>query len=82
MTIEDEFPSLKKKAKRPYGWVQWKGTDVCMDAYCVCGEQMHIDADFAYHIKCSTCKRVYEVGGHVKLYEIDFEPDGTIEESH
>jgi len=26
---------------RPHGWVQWKGTDVCMDVHCACG---HIDA--------------------------------------
>ena len=37
---------------QPHGWIQWKGTNVCMDIHCKCGMLTHIDADFAYHVKC------------------------------
>ena len=57
------------KDNDPYGWIQWKGTDVCMDVHCVCGNSGHIDADFAYYVKCPVCGRYYEVSGYVKLYE-------------
>ena len=54
----------------PHGWIQWKGTGVCMDTYCICGHQSHIDAEFAYFYKCSECKRVYEINGHVEFIEV------------
>ena len=45
------------------GFVQWKGTTVCMDATCpVCGHDGHIDADFAYFLKCGACGALCEVG--------------------
>ncbi len=30
-----------------HGWLQWKGTDACMDIHCKCGTLSHIDADFS-----------------------------------
>ena len=36
----------------PYAFIQWKGTNVCMDCFCVCGEDMHIDSSFAYAVMC------------------------------
>ena len=74
-------PSLDRENEmdRPNGWIQWKGTDACIDLYCKCGEQFHYDGDFMYHVKCPYCGQVYEVGGHVKLYPMDYEPEGTIE---
>jgi len=32
----------------PHAWIQWKGTDVCMDVRCSCGNHGHVDADFAF----------------------------------
>jgi phage FluMu protein Com len=57
--------------KDPHGWIQWKGTDVCMDIHCKCGEHSHIDAEFVYFIQCPKCKTIYEVNGHVQLIERD-----------
>jgi len=54
----------------PHCWIQWKGTDVCMDVHCNCGVIGHIDGEFAYHVKCPNCGRVYAVDGHVELIEI------------
>jgi len=56
--------------KDPHGWVQWKGTDVCMDVHCSCGCHFHIDAEFVYFVECPACNKVYEVNGHVELIEV------------
>jgi hypothetical protein len=52
---------------KPHGWVQWKGTNVCMDVHCECGCHSHIDDEFVYNVKCPKCGRVYHVNGHVEL---------------
>ena len=54
----------------PSTFIQWKGTRICMDVYCACGEHNHIDAGFAYYIKCLSCGRIYEVGTSVALREL------------
>lgn len=50
-------------------FIQWKGTEVCMDIYCPCdpNEPRHVDAAFAYFVRCDNCGAVYEVGTQVKL---------------
>lgn len=58
---------------RPRGWIQWKGTSVCMDVHCACGVMFHIDAEFAYLVKSPCCGRYYGLCGTVALIEI--EPD-------
>lgn len=66
-----EFKSLKRTPPIPNGWIQWKGTNVCIDIHCICGESSHYDGDFMYFIECGYCGRVYECGGYIKLYERD-----------
>ena len=41
-----------------------------MDVYCVCGDQFHIDAEFAYAVQCPHCKRRYEMGTRVEMREM------------
>ena len=48
-------------------YIQWKGTDVCMDVLCKCGKRFHIDGMFAYFVKCPHCQSVYKVGESVSL---------------
>lgn len=37
-------------------FIQWKGTDLCMDFYCPkCNKHSHFDGMFAYAIRCSAC---------------------------
>ena len=55
-----------------YGWIQWKGTDVCMDMHCSCGQLGHIDAEFAYFYEC-VCGKRYAIGSVVKLIELTAE---------
>lgn len=56
--------------KGPHGFVQWKGTEVCMDVHCSCGELTHVDADFAYTIRCGACEKLWAVCPNVRLVEI------------
>lgn len=54
-----------------YGWIQWKGTDVCIDLHCICGTHGHVDGDFMYSVKCKDCGRKYAVGQNIKLIPLD-----------
>lgn len=47
--------------KNPNAFVQWKGTNVCMDFYCECGAQGHFDGYFAYTVKCQHCGTVWQM---------------------
>ena len=53
-----------------YCRIQWKGTNVCMDVHCICGIQGHVDAEFAYFLKCKKCGRTYSTGCNVKMIEL------------
>lgn len=75
---QNKFPSLNIPHPEPHGWIQWKGTEVCMDVHCECGALTHVDNEFCYHIKCYACGVVYECDGHITLHKLDFEPDSTI----
>jgi len=47
-------------------FIQWKGTEVCMDFHCECGHHSHIDAGFAYAVECVFCGALYEMGTQVR----------------
>lgn len=51
----------------PHGWIQWKGTDVCVDIHCACGEVSHFDGPFMYFVCCPACGEVYEANGNIEL---------------
>ncbi len=55
----------------PNAFIQWKGTDACIDLYCSCGNQEHLDKDFLYEWKCHKCKRLYKLDATIRLIEID-----------
>ncbi len=48
-----------------YAFLQWKGTDVCMDFHCECGAHHHIDGLFVYTVKCHSCGTIWEMPTHV-----------------
>lgn len=62
----------------PNAFIQWKGTDVCMDAYCDCGCHFHIDDCFAYKIKCPSCKTVYACSSHIELIKLEGDHEGAL----
>lgn len=55
----------------PHGWIQWKGTDICVDVHCKCGAVGHIDGEFFYYYRCAECGAKYAVGQHIKLIELN-----------
>jgi hypothetical protein len=58
---------------QPHGWIQWKGTDVCIDLHCECGAHCHFDGDFLYHWECPHCHAKYAIGCNVKLIKLNAE---------
>ena len=60
-------------------FIQWKGTDVCMDFHCKCGEHMHFDCDFLYHVKCCNCGEVYKIGSRVSATPVTPEERARLE---
>lgn len=73
--IHEAFTLEEKYDGKPHGWVQWKGTDVCMDIHCKCGHHSHLDGDFAYSVKCPKCGTSYACNGHIELIELEEEPE-------
>ena len=71
-TIQETYENM------PHGWIQWKGTDVCMDVHCKCGNISHVDSDFVYYIKCPKCNAIYMCNGHIEFIELEKEPDGGV----
>lgn len=68
-----EFLQRDKDVPEPSegsAWIQWKGTEVCMDVHCRCGEHGHVDASFAYFYLCRGCGEKYAVGQVVRLYRL------------
>lgn len=55
--------------KAPEAYVQWKGTDVCMDVFCTCGAQAHFDGYFAYAVQCPSCDVVWSLPNTLALTE-------------
>jgi hypothetical protein len=51
----------------PHAFIQWKGTNVCADVYCACGNSAHFDVDFFYAVRCAACGAVYDVEPYVRL---------------
>jgi hypothetical protein len=74
---------------QPHGWIQWKGTEACVDLHCSCGAHGHFDGYFMYRVKCAHCGQAYAVAQNVVLAPVTPEqeqawlaayPDSTFEE--
>ena len=70
MWVDPELPD--QGCPKPGVFIQWKGTDVCMDFRCVCGDNCHFDGYFAYVVECS-CGRRWEMPHYVVPRE--FKPE-------
>lgn len=64
-----------------HGWIQWKGTDVCMSIHCLCGALGHIDSSGCYFYRCYGCGVAYAVGQVVKLIKLTPEQAEYVEET-
>jgi len=63
------------------GFIQWKGTDVCMDFHCECGHHNHYDDYFAYVVKCRECGNLYAPSCNVEMIRVE-KADMFIESEH
>ncbi len=80
MTRTGQHLSVEEQAfdGKPHGWIQWKGTNVCIDLHCACGAHLHCacgahlhyDGDFLYYFICPHCERLWEMGTHMPMYEV------------
>ncbi len=60
-----DFIDNHDKQKAPYAFIQWKGTDVCMDFECVCGGRCHFDGFGLYTVRCDHCGAAWEMPCYV-----------------
>ena len=73
-TMEKPFDELA------HGWLQWKGTEACIDLHCECGEHWHEDAMFLYFVSCPKCGKRYALNGHLRLEPVAATLETTGEE--
>ncbi len=73
------YKARDPKPKGTSGWIQWKGTDVCMDIHCVCGYHSHVDTDFFYNFRCPQCKQAYAVGQNISLIPLTTEEEAFVD---
>ena len=71
----NEAYDMCENENRVFARVQWKGTDVCLDFDCECGESWHIDGFFAYSVKCKECGSVYYLNPNIQMVKLETEPD-------
>lgn len=77
--MNEEFPFTTPVGSDAYCFIQWKGTDLCMDLNCPCGHSGHIDGDFVYYVRCPECGSVYQMGTQVILKKVDLQGDDPYE---
>lgn len=75
MDFYKEVYSQDNPEGEAHGWIQWKGTDVCMDVHCSCGTSTHLDGSFCYFIECGACGKKYALGQIVKLIPLTDEQE-------
>jgi hypothetical protein len=62
-----------------HAWIQWKGTDVCMDVHCRCSEMFHVHGEFAYFWRCPECGATFALGQTVKLIPLTADQISQVE---
>jgi len=65
LTKDESVKNMEFKSENNF--IQWKGTDLCMDFHCECGTHNHYDGYFAYYVRCAGCGQVYEMDTKVKM---------------
>lgn len=73
MNLSEFYDEVYSQEEQPpsRGWIQWKGTDVCIDLHCQCGHHGHYDGEFLYFYECPACHTKYAVGQNVKLIALN-----------
>lgn len=61
----EPFPFTRPEGSDADMFIQWKGTNVCLDFRCTCGADGHLDDSFAYFVECPACGSIFEMGTQV-----------------
>ena len=72
--MSDGFNNDYDTRPKPNASIQWKGTDVCMDFTCSCGEECHVDGFFMYIVQCPTCNTMWEMPWVLYPRKVEGEP--------
>jgi hypothetical protein len=59
--MEPPAERLTVEAGKGSAFLQWKGTDACLDLYCACGSQRHFDGFSARQLTCGNCGQTWEL---------------------
>lgn len=60
-----------RDSTQPHMFIQWKGTDLCMDFDCTCGNSGHIDGYFCYYVECPACGLVWKMADKLEVTQVD-----------
>lgn len=74
---QDAIFALCPKPEGANAYIQWKGTDACLDVRCDCGHDTHMDGDYLYYVRCPKCGTTYMLPHTVPLYRV---PDHLMHE--
>ena len=80
--LHEHIYSQDNPAGEASGWIQWKGTDVCIDLHCKCGHHGHFDGEFFYYYECPKCHAQYALGQNVKLIPLTQEQAAELKKAH
>lgn len=75
---DGEHPYTKPEGSDASMFIQWKGTKICMDFLCQCGERSHGDGEFAYNVECGACGAFYEMGLQVIAKRVEEATGATL----
>lgn len=75
INLMEKFDPDFSESPTPHLFIQWKGTDLCGDFRCECGNNQHIDAMFCYTIECDECGAKYKTPHTVGLVRIATDTD-------
>ncbi len=49
------------------GYIQWKGSNICLDVHCTCGKSYHVDAEFCYAVRCGSCGKEWALSPFIRM---------------
>lgn len=59
--IDERTFALNVERPEAHVFLQYKGTDICMDFRCECGADCHFDGYFAHVVQCPHCQTKWEM---------------------
>jgi hypothetical protein len=61
VTVHETAAVDGQPSAAPRVFIQWKGTNACLDFTCTCGTATHFDGLFCYALVCPGCKKTWRM---------------------